>query len=398
MKSCHSFYMKLSTEKGRSRPIATIQVIACYSVAIDFSMVGKSEYLTYSRVLFLIIFDKSKSGEKRMKKALLVIVIGLFSNIVFAQDVDTIFNGKLTHDPGLSSNTKALDGMMKAIFDEANVKLKTEVYRYNGSFEDAVESVNPPNNSNVSGSSQQPFGGALNMFFMMSESLDPKPMSAAWYEKASAKVREFGDQIGKSWSMTIGENQMENASNLPVGSKISIRTISLASPYLDMDNLKIVEGTWVTELIATMVVTEDMVMGGSDEFEEEWDEPEMDMDIDLPEGAHFVSFDDVADAEMMQGDANYVVEMSTDQVIAFYKNYQKRFLTSEEQSEMASDDESLMITYMTFLQHEGDVEVGDDVVTLTFLPAPKGLLSDALGRNQGTWTLICVNRWVEEDY
>ena len=333
-----------------------------------------------------------------MKKVLLVIVIGLFSNNIFAQDVNTIFNGKLTHDAGLSSNTKAADGMMKAMFGEAKVDLKTEVYRYNGSFEDAVENVNPPNDSNVSDSSKQHFAGALNMFVMITESLDPKPMNAAWYEKASAKAREFGDQTGKLWSMTIGENQMENTDNLPVGSKISIRTISLVSPYFDMDNLKVVEGTWVTELIATIVVTQDMVIGGSDDFEDEWDKQEMDMDIDLPEGAHFVSIDDVADAEMMQGDANYVVEMSTDQVIAFYKNYQKRFFTSLEQSEMASDDENLMITYMTFLQHEGDVEVGDDVVNLTILPAPKGLLSDALGRNQGTWTLICVNRWVEEDY
>lgn len=333
-----------------------------------------------------------------MKKALLVIVIGLFSNIIFAQDVNTIFNGKLTHDAGLSSNTKAVDGLMKAMFGEAKVDLETKVYRYNGSFEDAVENVNPPNDSNVSGSSKQPFAGVLNMFVLITEGLDPKPMSAAWYEKANAKARELGDQTGKSWSMKIGENQMENTANLTVGSKINFRTISLVSPYFDMDNLKVVEGTWVTELIATTVVTQDMVIAGSDDFEDEWDTQEMDMDIDLPEGAHFVSFDDVADAEMMQGDANYVVEMSTDQVIAFYKNYQKRFITSLEQSEMASNEESLMITYMTFLQHEGDVEVGDDVVNLTILPAPKGLLSDALGRNQGTWTLICVNRWVEEDY
>ena len=273
-----------------------------------------------------------------MRKVLLVIVIGLFSNNIFAQDINTIFNGKLTHDAGLSSNTKAVDGMMKALFGEANVDLKTEVYRYNGSFEDAVENVNPPNDSNVSGSSEQPFAGVLNMFVMMTESLDPKPMNAAWYEKANAKAREFSGQTGNSWSMTIGENKMGNTANLPVGSKISTRRISLVSPYFDMDHLKVVEGTWVTELIVTIVVTQDMVSGGSDDFEDEWDTQEMDMDIDLPEGAHFVSIGDVADAEMMQGDANYVVEMSTDQVVAFYKKYQKRFITSLEQSEMASDD------------------------------------------------------------
>jgi hypothetical protein len=55
-----------------------------------------------------------------------------------------------------------------------------------------------------------------------------------------------------------------------------------------------------------------------------------------------------------------------------------------------------MITYMVCLNHEGEVEEGDDVVHLTILEAPKDLLSDSLGRNQGTWTLICINRWVEE--
>jgi len=329
-----------------------------------------------------------------MKKTFLVIVIGLFSNIIFAQDINTIFNSKLTHDAGLSSNTKAVDGMMKAMFGDQ----ETKVYRYNGSFEDAVENVVPPNDSNVSGISEQPFAGALNMYALFTESLDSRPMNADWYEKADAKARELSGQTGRSWSMTIGASQMENPANLQVGSKISIRTISVVSPYFDMDNLNVIEGTWVTDSIATTVVTEDMLAGDSDDFEDEWDEQEIDMDIDMPEGAHFVSFDDVADTEMMQGDANYLVEMSTDQVIAFYKNYQKLFVTSLEQSEMASDEENLMISYMTLLQHEGDVEVGDDVVNLTIMPAPKGLLSDALGRNQGTWTLICVNRWVEEDY
>ena len=62
------------------------------------------------------------------------------------------------------------------------------------------------------------------------------------------------------------------------------------------------------------------------------------------------------------------------------------------------DDEEIMITYMICLNHEGEAEVGDDIVHLTILKAPKGLLSDALGRNQGTWTLISINRWKEEDY
>jgi hypothetical protein len=57
-----------------------------------------------------------------------------------------------------------------------------------------------------------------------------------------------------------------------------------------------------------------------------------------------------------------------------------------------------MISYFYLLKHQGDLKVGDDVVSMTIRPAPKSLLSDALGRNQGTWTLISINRWTEEDY
>ena len=108
-------------------------------------------------------------------------------------------------------------------------------------------------------------------------------------------------------------------------------------------------------------------------------------------------FDDVADPELLQGDVNYVAEMSTDQVINFFKNNKKRFVNSFEQSELISQN-GAMISSFYLLKHQGDLKVGDDVVSMTIQPAPKSILSDALGRNQGTWTLISISRWTEEDY
>ena len=167
--------------------------------------------------------------------------------------------------------------------------------------------------------------------------------------------------------------------------------------FFDLDNLKLVEGTWVSEIIATTVITQEMLDDDADEFEDEWEEQEMDMDVDVPEGSHFVWFDDVADSEFLQGDANYLVEMSTDQVINFYKNNKKRFVNSFEQSEMYGENGG-MITTFYLLKHQGELKIGDDVVSMTIQSAPKSILSDALGRNQGTWSLISISRWTEEDY
>jgi len=123
----------------------------------------------------------------------------------------------------------------------------------------------------------------------------------------------------------------------------------------------------------------------------------VDMDVELPAGAHFIQFDEIADSELLQGDVNYVVEMSTDQVINFFKNNKNRYVNSFEQSELISQNGEMMSTFY-LLKHQGDLKVGDDVVSMTIQPAPKSILSDALGRNQGTWTLISISRWTEEEY
>lgn len=318
----------------------------------------------------------------------------MFSGETLAQDIQTIFNNKLTLDNNLSNQTKATDGFL-SIYG----RVQTKVYSYEGSFQEAVNTMKAPDNAIVSTVTDQPLGNNISVFLLFTENLDSKPMNEAWYEKARKKMNEYENTMGKSLSITINPDKAQNPENLSVGEKIEIRFISLSRPYFDLDNLQVIEGTWVSETVATIVVTQDMLDNDSGGFEDGWDEEEMDMDVELPEGAHFVSFDEVADAELLQGDVNYLVEMSTDQAVNFFKKGQKRFVNSFEQSESYSQEgDMIMISYFYLLKHQGDLKVGDDVVSMTIQPAPNSILIDALDRNQGTWTLISISRWTEEDY
>jgi len=309
-----------------------------------------------------------------------------------AQDINTIFNNKLTLDSQLSNQTKALDGLMAAYGE-----VQTKVYKFKGTFEEAFDNMKAPNTADVGQVTNQPLGNNYSVYILMTENLVPKPMSDDWYGQAAQKAKELSGKMGKSASITIQAPGMQNPENLDVGDKVEIRMISLSSPYIDLDNFKVVEGTWVSDVVASTVITQQMLDADSDDFEDEWGEENADLDINLPEGAHLVRFDDVADTELLQGDVNYVVELSTDQVISFFKNNTGRFMNSFEQSPLGSDD-GVMMTNFYLLRHKGELKPGDDVISITILPAPKSLLSDVLGRNQGTWTLISVNHWTEEGY
>lgn len=326
-----------------------------------------------------------------MKNAILFLTIFMimFSSKAFTQNINEIFNNKLTLGANLSSQTKALDGLMAPYG-----KVQTKIYRYNGSFEDAVNNINAPVNSIVSNVNHQSLGSVFNMFILMTENLDPKPMPETWYTKAQGKAKELSGKMGKSLSITINPEETENSENLRVGQKVEMKIITLSSPYVDMDNFKIIEGVWVSEVVATTIVTEDMLEDDSQVFEDDRDEQETKMDVDLPKGVQFVGFDDVADSELLQGDVNYLVEMSTDQAINFFKNNKKRFMNSFEQMESASGELGLMTNFY-LLEHDGELKPGDDVISVTIMSAPKSILSDALGRNQGTWTLISVSNWTE---
>jgi len=309
-----------------------------------------------------------------------------------AQDINTIFNNKLTLDSQLSNQTKALDGLMAAYGE-----VQTKVYKFEGTFEEAFDNMKAPNNADVGQVTNQPLANNYSMYILMTENLLPKPMSDDWYEQAAQKINELSSKMGKSASITIHAPGMQNPDNYGVGDKVEMRMISLSSPYIDLDNFKVIEGTWVSDIVASTMITQQMLDTDSDDFEDEWEEENADLDIVLPKGAQLVRFDVVADTELLQGDVNYVVEISTDQVISFFKNNSGRFMNSFEQSPLGSED-GVMTTTFYLLKHKGELKPGDDVISITILPAPKSLLSDVLGRNQGTWTLISVNHWTEEDY
>jgi len=329
-----------------------------------------------------------------MKNAILFLSILtiMFSSKAFAQDINAVFNNKLTFDAHLSNQTSAIDAVMTSYGE-----VQTKIYSYEGSFEDAVNNMKVPHNTDVNTVTNQPLGNNFSIFILMTENLDPKPKSESWYKNAREKATELANRSGKSLSITISSDNISNPENMRAGDKIEIRMIALSKPYVDLDNLKIVEGTWVSETMATILITQEMLDSDSDDFEDEWEEQEVDMDVDLPASVHFIRFDEVADSELLQGDVNYVVEMSTDQVINFFKNDKNRFVNSFEQSELISQNGAMMTSFY-LLKHQGDLKVGDDVVSLTIQSAPKSILSDALGRNQGTWTLISISRWTEEDY
>lgn len=318
----------------------------------------------------------------------------MFSVDIIGQDIHSIFNNKLTLDKTLSNQTKAADGLM-ALYGRA----ETRVYSYKGSFQEAANTMTVPENANVSTVTDQSMGNSISMYLLLTEDFIQKPMNEAWYEKARKKVDEYGNVMGKSLSVSMDPSQMLNHRSLNVGDELEMRIISLSQPYFDFDNLQVVEGTWVSETRVSMLITQEMLEDDSEDFEDGWDEEAMDMDVELPAGAHFVSFDDVADPEWLQGDVNYLLEMSTDQAVNFFKKGQKRFVSNFEQSESYSQEgDMIMISYFYLLKHQGDLKVGDDVVSMTIQPAPKSILTDALGRNQGIWTLISISRWTEEDY
>lgn len=316
----------------------------------------------------------------------------MFSLKAFAQDINSMFNKQLTFDASLSGHTKAVKAMMGTYSE-----VETKIYRFDGSFEEAVENMTAPHNADVGVVNTQPLGSGISMFLMMTENLDPKPMNEEWYENAREKAKELMEKSGKSMSITISSSNMQQSKSIKVGDKVQIRMISVSSPYVDLDNLQVIGGTWVSDIVASTIITQEMMDSESGDFESEWDDKPADMDVDLPSGVHFVSIDEVADSEFLQGDVNYVVEMSDDQVINFFKNSKGRFVNSFEQSESYSE-EGGMITSFYLLKHQGELKAGDDVVSLTIQPAPKSILSDVLGRNQGVWTLISISRWTEEDY
>ncbi len=200
-----------------------------------------------------------------MKNSILILSASLivFCSTAFAQDIKSVFGDQLTYDAQLSGQTKAVDALMKAYGT-----VETKVYKYEGSFEDAVQNMKAPENADVGPVNTQSLGSGFGAFIMMTENLDPKPMDDEWYDKARRKTEELMERSGKSLSMTISSSNVQQPENIKVGDKVELRMISVSSPYVDLDNLKIIQGTWVSDVVASTIVTQEMLDSDSGDSED----------------------------------------------------------------------------------------------------------------------------------
>jgi hypothetical protein len=325
---------------------------------------------------------------KRFILSSAIFTMTLFNN-AFCQDINTIFNNNLTFDATLSKHTKAISALMASYG-----KVQTKIYRYNGTFEEAIKNMKIPNDADVSEVNNQSAGISFGTYILMTKELDLKPMADEWYQKAELKSDEYSDKMTKSMSITINPPEESKAQKIKAGDIIEMRKISLSSPFVDLDNLTTIEGTWISEIIVSTTITDEMLENTDDDFEEAKNEREMNINLKIPEDAIFVSVDDVADSELLAGDFIYLIEISPEQTISFFRNNKELFINNFEQSEQISD-EAVLITTFYLLKHKQEPKAGDKVISVTIQPAPKSILSDALGRNQGNWTLLSISQWIE---
>jgi hypothetical protein len=98
---------------------------------------------------------------------LLTIFVIMVSSNAIAQDINTIFNNKLTLDSQLSNQTKALDGLMAAYGE-----VQTKIYKFEGTFEEAFDNMKTPDNADVGQVTNQPLSSNYSMYILMTENLD----------------------------------------------------------------------------------------------------------------------------------------------------------------------------------------------------------------------------------
>ncbi len=308
--------------------------------------------------------------------------------------IQDIFPGSLTLDAECTRSARALGQIFAGMYGGNGAGVEVRVYRFEGSFDQAIEGARIPGDADVKDASTAPLGALVSMYALVTEDLDPRPMPDDWYRTVEARAADWNDQTVRTWSMTLGLAGLANfdpASPEPP----TLHILSVTSPFVDLEALKTIEGTWITEM--SIPLSLEGMDGGDGDFEGDWEESAPELDIALPPQARFVSFDEVSDTQMMQGDANYLVAMSIDDVSKFYRTQSERVCVEEDRQVMEFLGQALDVVYVDCLEHPGEVRPGDDVVALTLMQAPREMLSEVFGSNQGTWTLISVNEWVEEE-
>ncbi len=115
----------------------------------------------------------------KMRTLIFTFILSVSVSFLCAQDINSIFNDQLIYDTQLSDQTKAVEALMKAYGT-----VETKIYKYDGSFEEAIENMNAPGNADVGSVTTQSLGSGFGAFIMMTENLNPKPLDENWYVNA----------------------------------------------------------------------------------------------------------------------------------------------------------------------------------------------------------------------
>lgn len=279
----------------------------------------------------------------------------------------------------------------------SDLQIDVGVYEFNGSFEEAVGRIPVPQDADVSGISEQYSGSGLGFFLAMFE--NEPGLDSEWLEAAQSAATRWEDSRYRSYKVSQGENTFKGDAELSPGDSVEIFSIECQSPFIDYGNLQIVQGTWVIATRTRFTIPDQP--GGTDDSDFDWDEEDSG-DAGEPGVAVFPGAKPVDPDETMYreffGDRNYLVEKSPEILKEFYLNLDGKYCAIDDESPMAFEEGEFMMTSLLCLDHEGEPRAGDNVIVITLFKAPPQILSDLIGRNQGNWTVVVFNSWLEEDY
>lgn len=293
---------------------------------------------------------------------------------------------------------KKLTGLMFQGMED--LKIEVGVYQFSGAFDEAVQRIPVSPDSDVTKSTDQYAGAGLGMLLALAENVPAAEMDSQWLERAREASQQWSGSQYRSYRVSEGGDLFKDEESVKPGDKVELYSIECQSPFVDFGALEIVPGTWVIATRTTFVVSEagDMVDDSDYGWGDEDSEAPVDIGVALFPGARLIDPNDTSYSGFL-GDANYLVEKPVEEVKSFYLGLEGKHCSVDGEGAIAFDEGEILVTTIYCLDHAGEMKAGDDVIAIDLFKAPPEFLSDLLGRNQGVWTMISVNRWVEEgDY
>lgn len=277
-------------------------------------------------------------------------------------------------------------------------KTQVGIYQYNGNIDQAIASIPIPPDSDVTDKAVQYAAANLGMFLEISKGMKEIDLNSEWRTRAASKVIEWSDV--KYLSYRISRGMAIDDEDMKVGDKIDMISIETRSPFVDYNSLTVVPGTWAVVYKTSFVVSDEMMEDDEgDEYgwgDEEQGGSAVDPGIKLMDGSR--KFDTEATIPYNFGENNYLVENSLEAARKFYLEVSGKHCRVDDEYEMLHDEKTYTAVTIYCLDKSGNIAPGDKIIAITLSAAPKEILSDILGRNQGTWTLVSISSWVEESY